>query len=159
MNRDLMLHAVTRYGGDEKLVDRLLLHGDKTYFTWIVRSLVDRKDVYGSLYALSETLDIPITKLRYSYFSASSLSIADLRKLPEYPLVVKILNKAYDTPVLWLSMQKYCFNQMKRICVEELVARDETVLSIMDKLKASHGYVYNVRSAYIKRELKEKAEK
>lgn len=156
MIRDLMIRSVQRYGGDKKLADRLLIHGEKTYFTWIVRSLVDPNSVYDSLYALAEVLDMPLTRIKYSYFSAKSTPVGELRKLPEYDEVMKILHEMDDLPSLWSSLQKYCFGQLKRICVEELVAREETVLSIMDKLNASHGYVYNVRRAYIKRELKEK---
>lgn len=149
-----MLRSIKRYGGDEVIVDRLLLHGDSQYFTWVIRSLVDDEKVYYSLNGLSEVLDVPITKLKYAYFSACYLSKGELKALPEYENVMQTLLEVADLPSLWISMQKTCYRQLKRLCIEELVSRDETVLTIMDMLKVSHGLVYNVRKDFIQRELK-----
>lgn len=156
MVRELMVRAVKRHGGDEKLADRLLLYGDQTYFTWVVRSIVDPHNPYNSLYVLNEVFNIPLTKLRYAYFSARSTPVGELRKLPEYKEVMGILNDTDAPHSLWESLQKYCFIQLKCICVEELVAKDETVLAIMDKIKASNGFVYRVRRQCIIRELAER---
>lgn len=158
MIRDLVLRSVRKYGGEADLAERLLRHGENKYLTWVVRSIVDEHNVYDSLYTLSEVLDIPITKLRYAYFSAVSTPVMELRKLPEYDVVMETLNDIYPAPKLWESLQKYAFDKLKLLCIEELVARDETSLSIMDKLKVSNGLVYRIRSECIKRELKKKAE-
>lgn len=156
MIRNILLRSIRKYGGDEELTDRLLLHGNKQYLTWITRSLADENDVYGSLYTLAEDLDLPISKLRYAYFSAMSYSLGELRRFPEYLYVMETMNDIFPSPELWWAMQKYCYRQFKRLCIEALVARDETAMTIMSKINVSHGLVYKVRSAYIKRELKKK---
>lgn len=157
MIRELLIPSIVNYGGNTKLVDRLLVHGNKQYLVWVLHQIVDTKDVYTSLYMLSEMFNIPITKLRYAYFSAVFKSHGELSRLPEYKLVMDIVNGIYNCPELWRSLERYCFKQMKRLCIEELTARDETALTIMDKLKLSNGLVYEVRSEYIKRELNEKS--
>ena len=152
-----MVRYVAYYGGDDKLADRLLLHGEKQCLTWLVHSLVDRGSVYDSLYALSEILSLPLTKIRYAYFSATFLSHGELLRLPEYETVMSTLQWLHNSPGLWRGLERYCYRHLKRLCIEEMVARDETALSIMDKLNASHGLVYKVRSKFIKRELKERS--
>ena len=152
-----MLRSVIKYGSDAELTDRLLMHGQKQYITWIVHSLVDKDHVYDSLYALSEILSLPFTKLRYAYFSSVFLSHGEVLRLSEYKTVMVTLQELHNSPELWRSLERYCYRQLKRLCIEEMVARDETALSIMDKLNASHGLVYKVRSKFIERELKERS--
>jgi len=153
MLNELIENIVWRYGGDDNVVNRIMLHDNKTYFTWAVREYVDKENVSDYLFALSEILGISISKLRYAYFSAVITPHSELTKLREYETVSKTLLLISNTPALWLSMEKYCYRQLKRLCIEELVSRGENVAVIMDMLNSSNGLVYQVRSSYIKREL------
>jgi hypothetical protein len=153
--RELIERTVEKYGGDENLTKRLLRHGERAYLTWVVRDIIDDEKVYDSMRLLSDVSGIPFTKIRYAYFSATVTSKSELRKLPEYERVCRTLTEITDVPDLWNSLERYCYRQLKRLCIEELVARDETAIRIMCDLNASQGLVYGVRRAYIKRELNE----
>jgi len=153
MVRELLTLAVKKYGGDTELVDKLLLHDGKQYFTWAMRSLVDPMDTYNSIFALSEVFNVPVSKVSYAYFSASSVSRYELSKLPEYVLVMDTLNSMRSLPQLWDSMSLFCYRQLKRLCIDELVAKDLTAKQIMGDLNVSNGLVYTVRSEHIFREL------
>ena len=157
MIRYLIARSVEKYGGDEALAQRLLAHGDKQYITWVVRSLVSGEHINASLEALATVLEVPLPNIRYAYFSAQSRSRTEIRNLPEYPNVMKTLSEVRDIPELWQSLLKYSFRQLKRIAIEQMVERGDTVLEIVDKLNVSPALVYKVRVIYLKKLLNEKA--
>lgn len=157
MIRDLVVRSVEKYGGDEELAQRLLSHGDKQYTTWVVRSLIGAENINASLEAMATLLDVPLPNIRYAYFTAQSRSRTEIRRLPEYKYVIKMLLEIRDIPELWQSLLKYAFRQLKRLAIEQMVERGESALEIMNKLNVSNGLVYKVRSAYIKKVLTEKA--
>ena len=156
MIKDLLTRTVVKYGGSEDTAERLFRHGEKQCLTWVVNDIVDKTCVYDSIHALSELLSMPLTNIRYAYFSAAVMTRSELAALPEYDFIMQTLMKLHNSPALWHSLQRYCFRILKRIAIEELVARDLTALDIMDKVKASNGLVYNVRSEYIKQMLEQK---
>lgn len=147
---ELVTRAVLKYGGDEQLAVRLLRQGENKYVTWVVRSLTEKEHPYRSLRTMAHLLDMPITKMRYAYFSAQSTNRAEIKRLPEYKKIRQLLAEEFDCPRLWDSLMKYCFIQMKKLCIEIMVERDLKPYEIMMDLQVSHGLVYNVRTKYLK---------
>lgn len=156
---ELVITSVKIYGGDNALAERLLRQGESYYLTWVVRALVDKYDVYNSLHELADMLGMKLAKIRYAYYTAPSVPVKELKQRPEYNDVMTILHEIQNTPKLWYTLQKCTYRQLKRICIEELVLRDETSLAIMERLKSSNGLVYEVRSKTIKRDLEERGKR
>lgn len=157
MIRELMIQAVKNKGGSVELAERLLLLGEREYTTWIVHQFTDKKNVYDSLYALAEVMNKSITQMKHAYYSSARLSKDDLRKKPEYKNVLEILDK-YKLSSLWLSLMRFSFMQVKKICIQDMLENDEPILEISERLCVSQDLIYRVRRDYFSRIIKQKGE-
>jgi hypothetical protein len=151
--RELIVHVMQSYGVDEKVIERLLEHGERSYLSWALNAIIQRNEVNRSLETLSDLYEYPIHKLRYAYFSTNVLPKKDLAKMPEFSYVMTTLHLWHPKPSFWLSLAPYCFRILKRIAVEIAVAKDVPAKVIMQELNVSNGFVYRIRREQIKREL------
>lgn len=151
MIRELTLKRLAVYGADADLVDRLLLHGEYKYTTWLVRLLTDEDAVNRSLAGFAKELGLSESNVRYMYFRAPSTTRSELRKRKDYTSVMGALYRIHPNEEMWDELARYLFDQLKMTAIEQLTDEGMGAEEIKWYTHSSNGYVYKIRAKHAER--------
>jgi len=154
MIRDFVIKEVQKHGGNEELADRLLMRKNVPFVTWLTQKLCkpeSGEDITKTLETFGSMLGLRYSKIKYAYFLAPTQRLKELKTLPEYETLRRVLEKRYPFPTLWDELLQYAFNECKRIAIEIMVEDGETPADIQDTLEASQSIVYAIRKNHSRR--------
>lgn len=148
MIRDLLIRELSTYGATEALADRLLLHGEKAYVTWLTAKYIDTKDVTASLEMFAKLTGKPFTQIRNAHFRSQFYAKRDITTREEYPFIISTLCEKYPFVELWVSLLPYAFNSVRRLAIELAIANGMSVKDIVTKMNVSQSFVYKIQKEY-----------